>query len=681
MRRTAEGAGGARLFLRMTTAWARFVAPSATGLPTWRTIVAFPILVTVVLGVMIVLGYGGTSSGVHAMNLGFGHDPRLIAGIPRAIRSDEWLVQQGWVVSQHVRGNPVVNGNFPGGTDMTVLNELPNWDWSSLFRPHLWGYLLFGLDIGAAWFWWIPAIAVLSGAYLVVLMLVPRRPFTAAVLAVSVLFMPFVQWWYTPSTLWSVAWPLIAMAGTVWIMKDVRRWTRWLWAGLIGYTAITTAMGLYVPYILPGVLAFLAFAIGMLLRRWRGDGVRFRTMLTQIVPLLVTGAAAMVVLGVWVVTRWSTIMAIQSTVYPGQRSIPTGYLWTQDPHLTGIGGFPWNQLLKSTSMPTLVGGNSSEGSGILLLAAFLTPGLVWLLVMAWRRNRRPDLLVLTMLVFLAICAAYLLVPGWDAIARLLQLDRVPPERFRIVFLVLLPVIAALVIEKVDALRTRWTWAPGVLSALLTAASFVPLVVTFRELDPIVLKLTPRWPIIAAVIVIAVFLFFVRSLAPIAALGILSTVLVTGWGVNPVYRGVFDLSSTSAGRAVERIDRAEPGTWISVGSAEARATIVESGVESLTGVQGYPSKKMWDEIDPTGKYEYEWNRLGHVGWSLGSGPVTVTNPQADVIDVTVDPCSPFAQAHIDYILADVKIAPTSCLTPVASTIEGKTRMTVYRVGAS
>lgn len=678
MRKSDRSPAGARIYIGAMNVWNRWVEPTPTGLPSWRTVIAFPILVTVVLGVLIALGYGGTSSGVHAVNLGIADDPRLIAGIPRPIRSDEWLVQQGWVVSQFNRGYPVMNGNFPGGTDMTVLNELPSWDWSSVFRPHLWGYLFFGLDVGAAWHWWVPAIGLLSAVYLLTLVLLPRRPFTGAVLAVAVLFTPFIQWWYTPSTVWSIGWPLLAMAGTVWILKDPRRWTRWLWGGVIGYTAVTTAMGLYVPYILPGVLAYVAFAVGMLLRRWRGDGVPLRAVLRRLVPLFVSGLAAAVVLAAYVLTRWSTVVAIQSTVYPGQRAEPTGTALLKDPHLTGLGGFPWNQVLKATSAPTLIGGNSSEGSGVLLLALFLTPGLVWLLIAAWRRARRPDWLVLAVLAFLVVVLAYLFVPGWDAVAHILQLDRIPPERFRIVFVVLLPLFAVLTVEKVDALRTRWSWAAGALSAVLTAAAILALALQLRALDPLVLQLTPRWPIIAAAIVIAVGLFFVRSLVPVAALLVLATSLVTGWGVNPVYRGVFDLSESKAGQAVEKLDASSEGTWISIGSAEARAVVVESGVQTLTGVQGYPSAKMWKEIDPTKKYEFQWNRLGHVVWGIAPGAPKVSNPQPDVIQVTIDPCSAFARETVDYVVSDLPNIPTSCMTPLKKISEGTDTMTIYTI---
>jgi hypothetical protein len=437
-------------------------------------------------------------------------------------------------------------------------------------------------------------------------------------------------------------------------------------------------MGLYVPFILPGLLAYVAFAVGIVHRHWWVENQPALSLLRQLIPLLAAGMAATAVLVVWVLTRWATIVALLSTVYPGQRSEPTGILLQREPHLTGLGGFPWNQVLTRTSAPTLIGPNSSEGSGVLLLALFLVPGIVWLLVISRRRTHRLDGLVVAMIVFLTIVAAYLFVPGWDALAHLLLLDRVPPERFRIVFLVLLPVFAALTVEKVDALRSRWSWGAGALSGVIALSSFVALALSLDAHDPIVLQLAPRWPIIIIAIVAAIMLFFVRTLVPLAVLLTLSTVLVTGWGVNPIYHGIFDLSATPAGRTVERIDRADPGTWISVGSGETRATVVETGVKSLSGVQSYPSTRMWTQIDPGKKYEVAWNRLGQIVWSFAPGPMTITNPKPDTIQITVDPCSDFAVEHIDYVLADGPMPPSPCMSPIESSHIGNSTMTVYRI---
>ncbi len=662
---------------RVTERYVRLATPTASGLPNWRVVTWFPALAALGVIVLIVLNISGSSSGVHWFSLGSGSDPRLIFGTPRPIRSDEWLVQQSWVVSQANSGYGEINQTFPGGSDMVLLNELPSWNWSSLFRPHLWGYLLFGLNAGVAWHWWLPALALVSGCYVFVVTILPRRPLVAAFLAVGIYFTPLLQWFYTPSSVFPPAWALLALAGIVWILVDRRLWVRILWAAIIGYLAITMAMGLYVPFILPGIYIVLAFAIGYALRvrPWRDGG--WKGFLGRLAPLGVAALAALVVVLVWVFSRASTFQAITDTVYPGQRQLPTGRLLAQDPFLTGIAGAPWEQALKSQSS-SILGGNASEGSSVILLALFLLPGLVWILVRSFRKGVRVDWLVLCSLAVLVLFAAYLFVPGWEPLAHLLQLDRIAPERFRIAFVVLLPLYAVLVIDHIDRNPTTRNWRPALLSGLFTTAVMLILYFVIKANDPDVLGMAPTWKITVPLIVAATVFFFFRRTAVLAAAILLIVAVTITINVNPVYRGIYDLSTTAIGTAVEEQDATDDGDWVGIGSYETRAILTQTAVGSFSGVQNYPSDTMWQEIDPTGKYEEYWNRLAHLDWVVGTGEPRVSLPSADVVRITFDPCSAFAQKYVRYVLIDASDLQSTCVSKLDEITQGNQLMRIYEV---
>lgn len=662
---------------RITERYIRFSTPTASGLPNWRVVAWFPVLAALGVLVLVVLHISGTSSGAHWVLLGTGEDPRLIAGTPRGIRSDEWLVQQSWVVSQSNTGYGDINPTFPGGSDMVLLNELPSWHWSSLFRPHLWGYLLFGLDAGVAWHWWVPALALVSGTYLFVVTMLPRRPLTAAFFAVGIYFTPLLQWFYTPSSVWPVAWTMIALAGTVWILVDPRRWVRVTWSAVIGYFAVTMAMGLYVPFMLPGVYVFIAFALGYTLRArpWTDGGAR--SFLGRIAPFVAAGVAAAVVTVIWVASRWQAVDAIASTTYPGQRTLKTGALIAQDPFLTGLAGAPWSQALR-TQGANLLGGNSSEASTVILLAVFLLPGLAWFAIRSFRAGATRDWLVVCLLGLLVVVAAYLFIPGWDAIAHVLQFDRVPPERFRIMFAVLLPVFAVLVIDHIDRHPTERSWKPGLLSAVVTTAVMVALLIVIVVNDPGILAAAPTWVFTVPAIIAATFLLFVRRGVAVAAGLLMVTAVVLTALVNPIYRGIYDLSETEIGKEVTRIDAANDGDWVGIGSYEPRAILTQTGVGSFTGVQNYPSPEMWEAIDPDGEYEHLWNRLAHVTWTLGKGEPVVTSPSGDVLTVTFDACSVFAQENVDYVLVDGIEIDSDCVDELVDQKQGVLEMRVYEV---
>jgi hypothetical protein len=655
----------------------RFVAPRPSGLPNWRVVTWFPAFIALGATLLIALRISGTSAGAWWQNFGTGIDPRLILGGPRPIRQDEWLTSQGWITSQIQQGFPIMNGVFPGGMDATVLMELPTLDWSTVFRPHLWGFLFFGLDTGTAWQWWIPAIALVTGAYLLVVTIVPRRPITAAIIACAVWMSPMFQWWYGPNQLWPTAWSLLAMAGVIWIVRDDRLWVRITWAVVLGWLAVTAVIGLYVPFLVPPLLVFVVVAVGVVVNERPWSVAAARRVLGRLAPLLVAGAAAGAVVVAWVMTRSATIEAVTSTVYPGERSDPTGALLAGDPYLTGIGGAPWGQTFQ-TSAGSILGPNPSESAAAILLAVFLLPGMIWVIVRARQRTGRYDAVLIAATMALIIMLAYLLVPGWDALARVLLLDRVPVGRLRMVFVTLMPLFFALIAREVDAQSDRRRWVPALISLAVTLFLIGVPLGAIATLDPDVLATSVLWPIAALAIVASVVLIYYRRTIPLSAVSLLVASLAIGAAVNPLYVGSFDLRQTKAGAEMLRVDAEEPGEWVGVGSYAVAALVVATGVSGYNGFQTYPAEEMWNEIDPDGSDEQIWNRLAHVRWTWGEGEPVFEAPQRDTIVGGFDACSDFSQEFIEYVVSDEKPPSTDCLRAIDDLQQGESSIQLYAI---
>jgi hypothetical protein len=662
----------------LATHWHAAVEPRESGLPNWRVVAWYPALVALVLGVLTALRIGGTSSGVFWATFGQGTDPRLLAGVPRAIRSDEWLVNQTWTVSQFQWGFPAVNPTFPGGLDVSVAQEVPTLDGSVIFRPHSWGYFLGGLDFGAAWFWWLPGLALAVGAYLMFVTFAPRRPVTGALLATAVFFFPLFQWIWGPNLLWPAAWTMLVIAALRWLLRDERRHVRWAWAALVGYLAVTTALGLYVPFIIPCVLLLLAVAIGALLEHRRETRERPLRVLGRIAPLLVAAAGAGAVLAAWAAAHASTLDAINSTVYPGFRSIPSGDLYSADRVLAGTAAAAFGGSLNDDTAATVIGSSASDAATVPLIALFAVPGLIILLVRGWRRDRRLDALSIAVLALMALILAYQLIPGLDVLGRVLLLDRVTPTRFRILLAVLVPLSYALVLRHVDSNEQggrRNVWPIALASALALLASTWALVWIVRS-NPELLDVGPWWPLMAVLIAVAAAAMFVRRLVTVSATALFVVALGTGAGANPLYVGVFDLTETEIGQAVHEIAE-EPGAWVAVGPAEVVAVMMESGVVGYSGFQTYPPREMWSNIDPDGEYEEIWNQLGHVRWEFAEGEPVVQLYRRGIIVTSFDACSDFAREHVRFVLSASPM-PGECGELIRQVDEGSARFWIYEV---
>lgn len=672
MGRVSSSGGAPGAIRSIRSWWARAVVPTAVGLPNGRIVAAGLLLLFAAWLVLVITSINGTSSGAFYPMVYPGNDPALLLGSPNLIRTDEWNVQTVWAIAQYQQGLPAVNETFPGGMDATIPQDLPRVDWSAVFRPHLWGFWISDVGHAQAWKWWLPLLGVAAAGYLFVLVLLPARPLTAMIVALSLAASPFFQWWLLQTTLWPVAWGLAVLAGVIWLMRSESRRALWVWLPVIAYLTVVMGMGIYVPFILPVavVVAFAAVGVAVQAARERG----WRLVVGRSLGVVGAGAAGGVVLAVWLATRWDAVTDFLSTAYPGERLEATGAR-ADFRGAAALLGSTFTNSLKHAG--TFLDGNASESVTFFLPGLFLAPVVGWLI---WRRRRDgagfPWAVVLTF-AGAVVLVAFILVPGWDAIAHLLLLDRTTAGRARIGLGFASFVVTAMLLAEVTRKRR-----PGWLISLIGPAVFVAvqggIAWALSRYAPHLLSAAGVWLIIAAVSAAAI-LAVARGWRGTAAVLLLAVSVAGSHSVNPLYLGVFDLRETAPSQAIQELDAKNGGTWVGVGDRLTTAILLESGVEAFNGFQGAPNGDMWDVVDPDARYEYEWNRLAGVSWTLGDGEPVVSNPYPDQISVTFDPCSDFAQENVEFVLTDQSATPDgSCLRQVETFDLNQSDLTIWQV---
>lgn len=605
------------------------------------------IAIAVVLVALVAFGVTGSSSAMLWPYFSNAEDTATLAGMAQSIRSDEWFVQTPWTISQVQQGLPVVNTVLPGGMDATIQHDLPSWDWSTIFRPNLIGFWFLPLDNAMALKWWLPAGALIAAAYVLFLTLMRDRPITSLTLAIAFYLSPFFQWWHISPTLFAPAWAMLVMAAALWLQRTQSQASKYVFAITVAYLTITVGMLVYVPFIVPCALIAALFVAGVLFvppashRSWAGRLARF-------VPIAISGAIGLAVLLVWLATRWTSVDRFLSTKYPGQRLQEVGEGSMAD--LASILGAPFSNGMSAVGGGEL-GKNASEASTFLLVGLFLAVPLIYQFLISLRTGwRRADWLVASMLVAIILICAYYAVPGWDMLAHGLGLDRTTTARIRIgiglISFLMIPIFVSRmigVVEKRERLPTL----------VIAVSAFVPIICYLWLLRLLIKSGSSILDYTMWLVVLT--LFFVSVLALLkghVSAGIASLVaasLVVGATVNPVRIGVFDLNETSVAAELRQIQSRDPGTWIAMGDP-AIALVVESGVPAFSGYQSSPTPEMWSAIDPDGRFEDSWNRLGLVAWSPQQGPIEVTSPGVDVVMVTFDSCGEFAQGNIKHVLA-------------------------------
>lgn len=661
---------------RVRDRWHQIVEPRTDGLPNRRVVIVPLAVLGLLLAALVALGITGSSTGVLHSSFEKGPDEALLIGEPQAIRSDEWFVQTSWTISQVEQGLPARNESFPGGMDATVQHDLPAWDWSLAFRPHLWAFTILPLDQAMALKWWLPAFSLVAAGYLFAVTMLPRRPVTASLLAVGFVFQPFFQWWWLSITFWPVVWALLVMATVVWLIRVPRGPSRVVLPVLTGLATVVTGMGIYVPFIIPAALVAIAFALGYALR---SDGRRIRERLVSLWPLFAAGAGAVAVMVVWLATRWSTIESFTGTVYPGERLEPTGALDARG--IVALFGAPVTGNLGFTSGAPL-GANQSEASTFFLVGVFLlVPAVWWIVVDAPRR--RVDPLLVALLGAGLLVATFMLVPGWDSIAHLLLLDRTTTGRLRLAIGLLSFVIVIVLGARSDERRlageARPPWLIAAGAALLAMTTVAVLAGVLAALESPLLFASRWWIVVAALLVVSVLLFARGHLLP-AAVAFFAMSVIGSASVNPLYVGVYDLNDTELVATMKELDDPDE-VWVGVGATYLpTVTLVQSGLHSLNGFQSSPSDEMWKQIDPAGRYEQEWNRLANVTWGETEGEPVPSNPASDQIRLGFDSCSQFAQSNVDWVLADERLTQR-CLDLETTVEQGPSRFWIYRVTAA
>lgn len=631
---------------------------------------SFPVLALLLVCFFTALGWSGTSSGaLRRAVTGSAADDHVVAGQPREVRSDEWLVATPLTISQAERGLPRVNPTLGAGNDVSLPFAVPYADWSTAFRVETLPYLFLPLTNAFAAAWWLMAWILAVGAYRLVLALLPGRILIASALGAALLLSPFVQWWYIPATLMSLGWACWAGAGYIAISRASSPSHRWAFTAALAYATASLALVSYVPFTIPCTLVAFAVCVGWTFRADPAvmSGQRWREVAFGTVAIVM--AAAVVV--AFLLSRRRLVTALAATSYPGHRRVSTG--GGQLDRL--LGGFLDRGLLVNKPSLGAYAPNASEASSFLVFGLFLLLPAGWLIVRSLQQKRRPDGMLPCLGALVVVFLVDLTVPGLNLLAAASGLNLVPHNRLIIGFGLLCFVLVAAVLREADRQQVAWPrWLIIVTGALAVAVTgWIGFVMSRAAPDfagPTVHYL--GWSLVFGAICAALLWRPTLGAAGALLIGIMASV-----AVNPLYRGVYDIRLTSLGQTIRRVDRSDSGGWVSLAGLATTGILTEAGVQHWSGVYGVPDAALWSWIDPQDRYREIWNRYAYVLFTDDASNTPVQLVQDDVVVVNVDPCSPSMRLHIHHILSDRPLH-AECLHTAASLNEGLRHFVIYDV---
>lgn len=611
---------------------------------TWLRIAINPLaLAGLVVIILSVLGISGSSIGIYTAYFNEPADSGIVTGTPKAIRSDEWLVNSQMLIAQAEAGYPYINENIGNGQNMSLVLDVPYFEWSILLKPQNWIFFIAPFSFAFAFKWWFVLFLLFAASYLFALELLPRKKILSSLLSLIFCLSPFVQWWLAPGTTLILASSLfiIVLLLKIHRIPKANKIHKVIYSALLAYVLVYFAITLYPPFQIPCVLVIGVFYLSILYKYRREDN-----MWTSLIYIVCAGILAGVVIALYLFTRLDDVQTLLNTAYPGKRVVESGGLSIVHIFSNFLG-----PMMQSSSLTSLYTDNQSESSNFTL--PFVTI-IVISAVIAFKsykdKDYRWNVTNILLLALFFVFLARMTLPFADNIYRFLFLGSVPNLRLiiglgAIAFILLILNISYL--QKAGhnlSSNERW----GI--TLVCCTVYSSLLFSILGKAPGFIPNT-----LVAVLLLAIFTLFTWLLVNRKIVGALSLLLafsaVSVIYIHPIYKGTEILTSNPLSTFIQETKKSGT-TWIVSDTLQFENFAVMNGAHSLSGVYVLPQTELFSQL-PASNGQATTNRYAHVIYSV-SDKNSVENIellQADLIKVNVSPCGNFIEKNkITHIIA-------------------------------
>ena len=571
-------------------------------------------------------------------------------GEPRVWRSDEWgtltplcFRQQYNTLGAYNRYSQTLGSIL---TDNMLVYGQPSWDILTLFRPFYWGYLFFGSERGLSWFWCSRLIVLFLSWFELGMLITDGQKKLSVMLSICVSFAPFLQWWFAINGLVEMLiYGACFVLGSNYLVSHAFNPRKIAVAVGMAVCAVGYVLTFYPTWMVPVAWGFVPLFLWVIIWKFNRKVLRRVDVMPWLLIFVITAAG----LTILAVTSWDVITAELNSVYPGNApssSGGTGLWWMMKYPISLVSRFSMNELIV-------------ENSSII---CFAPAGFILALWVIIKEKKKDPLLILLLGMNLFLAWYYCVgIPKW--LAKILLLSFVNSNRGPQVLGFLRLTLFARAVALKEKAPKRWLAA---LAAVISSAVPMRLALGFTKYEPGGLryeyfdtaeKIVVVWAILAVVFYL---LYRARkSKYTMAVLGVCTVVLASSIWINPVAKGVPEITKSETMQQIRDLVKEDPqAIWLVVDMAYPATNIpAMAGADCLNTTQTYPQKTRWEMLDKEGEYEDIYNRYCHIRASLGSKTM-LELVSTDYVEVTLSP-EDLKKLNIRYIVStndfDEKIA--------------------------
>ena len=601
----------------------------------YRFVLSFLLLI-----MLVSFKISGSSMGCWKLFLGDG-ESGIRLGEPRVWRSDEWgtltplcFRQQYNTLGAYNRYSQTLGSIL---TDNMLVYGQPSWDILTLFRPFYWGYLFFGSERGLSWFWCSRLIVLFLSWFELGMLITDGQKKLSVMLSVCVSFAPFLQWWFAINGLVEMLiYGACFVLGSNYLVSRAFNPRKIAVAVGMAVCAVGYVLTFYPTWMVPVAWGFVPLFLWVVIWKFNRNVLRRVDVVTWILIFVITEAG----LTVLAVTSWDVIKAELNSVYPGNApssSGGTGLWWMMKYPISLVSRFSMNELIV-------------ENSSII---CFAPAGVILALWVIIKEKKKDPLLILLLGMNLFLAWYYCVgIPKW--LAKILLLSFVNSNRGPQVLGFLRLTLFGRAVALKEKAPKRWLAA---LAAVISSAVPMRLALGFTKYEPGGLryeyfdtaeKIVVVWAILAVVFYL---LYRARkSKYTMAVLGVCTVVLASSIWINPVAKGVPEITKSETMQQIRDLVKEDPkAIWLVVDMAYPATNIpAMAGADCLNTTQTYPQKTRWEMLDQEGECEDIYNRYCHIRASLGSKTM-LELVSTDYVEVTLSP-EDLKKLNIRYIVS-------------------------------
>lgn len=537
-----------------------------------------------------------------------------IWGVSRMIRSDEWLVQTPFYISQSNTDFELINKSYAiSGQNMLVAYNAPIKHISVIGKPFNWGFLMFGAEKGLSWYWSFKIIGFILLAFEFSMIITKRNKILSLVGSFWITFTPAIQWWFMQHLGDVVFFTLMMIVAIYHYFHSKKLQNKLLFATLLSIAMIGFALVIYPAFQVVFAYLIAGFFVIEFVRALRHKQL-------YLVDYVIMASTFIFSISVILLSILDSLDALQltlNTIYPGSRVSVGGEI-----SLSQISEVILN-LIIPFKVPKFT--NQVELSSAIQFAPFC---FVILPFIFSKKDWKKEIFGLLTLCFYIFLCFYAIV-GWpEFLSKITLFSFVTGGRAwqaASILGVFISIWFMGYIWRNHKSISKLVYVPVVLLMLLYTyfglsnqnyvqyIGMIPLLVLF-------------------IIFFGTFILLITQHKKLALLVVASMIFLSGMTVNPIVYGLDSLEGKSLTAQIKKmVTEDDSAIWLSENSHFYQYPQM-FGAKAVDGVRFYPDKTLMAKIDPKNEFETEWNRYAHVHYTLIDSETIMENPAPDNLHI-------------------------------------------------